>query len=100
MLVQQIYDPAKLPSAVWQLFFNQVELFFNNNPVKYQTVNLKSGGAIKRVIIGSYTYLEQNPHSSSQYGIMARNGHKIIWIIHFPTGRYVGKVVDGRVTKI
>ena len=100
MLTQKVYDSAHLPGAVWQLFFNDVELFFDNEKCVPTTVHLRSGGTIKRLTIGHYTYLEQNPHSTSEYGRLARAGHKILWIIHFPTQRYVGRVVDGKVTQI
>ena len=100
MLTQNIFDPTKLPSAVWQLFFLGAELSYNNTPVKVHIVKMKAGGTIKRVTIGDYTYLEQNPNSVSQYGRMARAGHRILWIIHFPTERYVGRVIDGEVRKL
>jgi hypothetical protein len=100
LLQQNVYDSRKLPSAVWYLFFCNVALLYQNFPVQVSTVNLKSGGTIKRTQIGDYTYLEQNPHSVSQYGKMAREGHKILWIIHHPTDRYVGRVIDGKVEKL
>lgn len=100
LLQQNIYDSTKLPYAVWCLFFIGVKLFWQNEEVKVDRVHLKSGGTIKRTTIGQYTYSEQNPHSYSQYGKMAREGHKILWIIHYPTDRYVGRVMDGKVEKL
>ena len=61
---------------------------------------MRSGGRIKRVTVGDYTYLEQNPNSGSKYAQLVKQGHKIIWIIHHPTGRYVGKVMDGKVEQL
>jgi len=67
MLSQQIFDATRLPSAVWALMFNNVELYYQNKKVEVRLVNLSAGGTIKKVIVGDFTYLEQNPHSSSQY---------------------------------
>jgi hypothetical protein len=100
MLSRQVFDSTQLPAAVWQHFFHNCELYYQNDLYQSTKVNLKSGGEIKKLTIGHYTYLEQNPHSTSEWGRMARLGHKILWIIHYPTQRYVGRVVDGKVTQI
>ena len=99
MLCQSVYDPERLPAAVWSLIFNNVQLTYQNNPVKVQVVKMRSGGEIKKVTIGDFTYLEQNPNSSSKYGEMARRGQHILWIIH-SSGKYVGRVIGGKVERL
>ena len=41
--------------------------------------------------------LEQNPDTGSHWAQLAREGHKVMQFL--VAGRYVGNVVDGRVTK-
>jgi len=40
--------------------------------------------------------LEQNPNTNSRWAQLARKGHKVMQFLH--AGRYVGVVVDGKVT--
>jgi len=102
MLSRQVYDPAQLPAAVWQHFFHNCELYYQNE--RYQATKVKMsfkiGGEVKKLTIGHYTYLEQCSHSTSVWGRLANAGHRILWITHIPSGKLVGRVVDGKVAQI
>lgn len=95
-----IWDSKKLPQAVFNLFFNRKAVTYKGKLLKTKQVMLKAGGTIKKIKIGDYVYLEQNPHTSSSYASAARNGKKIMWIIYSPSHTYVGRVVDGKVTRL
>jgi hypothetical protein len=56
---------------------------FQPSGVRY--VNL-SGGAI---------LVEQNPNKRSQWAMLARQGHRIAWVMR--DGEYLARVVDGEV---
>jgi hypothetical protein len=92
--------PSELPLAIWKLFFAGEKVFYKNQELRTKYVNLKSGGTIKKIQVGEYLYLEQNPNSGSRYAAMSKQGHNILWIIHQPTNKYIGKVVDEKVEKL
>ncbi len=48
---------------------------------------------LRVVELGSLTFLEQNPEKNSVWGRLAREGHRILWIIE--DGDYVAQVHDG-----
>jgi hypothetical protein len=48
---------------------------------------------IRFFTVDDYTFLNQNPEKNSVWGRLARDGHKIMWIIE--DGDYVGQVRDG-----
>jgi hypothetical protein len=48
---------------------------------------------LRFVKIDKYTFLEQNPSKSSRWAKMAREGHRILWIL--VGRRYLGQVRDG-----
>ena len=97
----QIQCQQSLPEAVFVLFFRGKPICYKGNPLQIETLRLRSGkGTLKKTKVGSYLYVEQNPNSGSKFAQMAKKGHQILWIIHEPTGRYVGKVVDREVTKL
>lgn len=95
-----ITSPLELPLAIWKLFFSGEKIIYKNQDLKIKYINLRSGGTIKKVQVGEYVYLEQNPNSGSRYAQMSKQGHKILWIIHQPTNKYIGKVMDGKAEKI
>ena len=53
-----------------------------------------SRSKVKYVNIGGYTFIEQNPKKSSRWGKMAREGHKIMWVMK--GRRYLVQVKDGK----
>lgn len=97
----QIADARFLPISAWHIFFMNAIVFYQGRQLVAKDVILRSGlGKLKKLVVGDYTYLEQNPFSGSKYAKMAQEGAKILWIIHTKTGKYVGKVMDGRVEKL
>ena len=48
---------------------------------KVYLVERTSRANLRLVKIDRYTFLEQNPSTSSQWAKMAREGHKILWVL-------------------
>lgn len=70
-------------------------IFSDDKMVEYgdkQRTIKHSARGLRFVVIGRYTFLEQNPKKNSVWGKLARDGHKILWIIE--DGDYVGQVRD------
>ena len=49
--------------------------------------------SLRFLIVECYTFLEQNPEKNSVWGKMAKEGHRILWVIE--DGDYIGQVRDG-----
>ncbi|WP_372366270.1 toll/interleukin-1 receptor domain-containing protein [Candidatus Uabimicrobium sp. HlEnr_7] len=60
---------------------------------QYWVKKYKSNG-VHFVDIKPYRFLEQNPNKPSQYGKMAKAGHKVIWVTK--NGNYFARWVDGQ----
>ena len=61
------------------------------NGVEYR-IELTPRAKVRRVMIGGLSFLEQNPKKSSKWAVMAREGHKIMWVMK---GRsYIAQVRD------
>ena len=41
--------------------------------------------------------IEQNPEKTSRWGILAREGHRVVQVRDVELGKYVAAVVDGKV---
>lgn len=86
--------------AVWRAALaeggKKVELDGQNFAVRetprkrLREVDFVFGGQVLRGV-------EQNPETGSHWAQLAREGHKVMQFL--VAGRYVGNVVDGRVTK-
>ena len=48
---------------------------------------------LRIVEAGKFVFLEQNPEKDSRFGVMARQGKKILWVIE--DGDYAAFVIDG-----
>lgn len=59
-----------------------------------------AGGAVQALDVGPYRFITQNPNKSSQWGELARRGHRVAWAIHQPDNRWLYRIVDGEVTKL
>jgi len=46
-----------------------------------------------------YQAIEQNPEKSSQWGKLARDGHRVVQFRDLLTQRYVAVAVDGKVSR-
>ena len=60
---------------------------------KFRTVRFVMEG-------GEYQAIEQNPEKPSRWGKLAREGRRVVQIRDVASGKYVGVVVDGKVTDI
>jgi hypothetical protein len=59
---------------------------------KFRTVRFEIGGR-------EYQAIEQNPEKPSRWGKLAREGHRVVQVRDVASGKYVGVVVDGKVTE-
>ena len=59
---------------------------------RFRTVRFVMGGK-------GYQAIEQNPEKPSRWGQLAREGHRVVQFRDVGTGKYVGVVVDGKVTE-
>jgi len=55
-----------------------------------------AGGKVRGMDVGNWRFVEQNPNTKSRWAERARNGEKIMWVIHKPTNKYAARVVEGR----
>lgn len=94
--------PHQLPLAAYLLFFEEgFNFIYKGQPLQVHTVHLRSGaGTIKKLQTGDFVYLEQNLHSGSSWAHRAQDGDKILWVIHEPTGKYVGRVLNGKLERL
>jgi hypothetical protein len=60
---------------------------------KTRRIKRTSRQGLRFLIVDEYTFLEQNPEKNSVWGKMAKDGHKILWIIN--EGNYIGQIRDG-----
>jgi hypothetical protein len=60
---------------------------------KTRKIKRTSRQGLRFLILDGYTFLEQNPEKNSVWGKMAKDGHKILWIIN--EGNYIGQIRDG-----
>lgn len=65
-------------------------------------INIQRGahGKVKYLDLGSYRFVTQNPDKPSLYGQLARQGHKILWVIYQPTNQWLARVYDGELQKL
>ena len=59
---------------------------------RLRTVRFLMGGT-------EYQAIEQNPEKPSRWGKLAREGHRVVQVRDLSTQKYVGAVVDGKVTE-
>lgn len=56
-----------------------------------------ANGACFALDVGEFRFITQNPYKSSKWGLLAREGKQISWLIHQPTNRWIARVVEGEV---
>ena len=57
-------------------------------------------GHIKAVDLGGFRFIGQNPNKNSKWAKLAREGHKILWVIRLSDNVWAGRVVDGQTTQL
>jgi hypothetical protein len=55
---------------------------------------------VRYVDLGRFRFMTQNPIKPSLWGRMAREGHKITWVIHQPTNAWIARVVNGKLVRL
>jgi len=97
----KVDSPSMLPYAAYLTLFTKTRAFYNGRLLRSLIGTTPMGRAIRCVDVGDYRYIEQdNLSSNSEWALMARKGHHILWVVHRPTGKVVGKVVDGTTTRL
>jgi len=84
-------DLGELATKAYETIFNNKKSVEING--KIYRVRRTSSRGLRFLIIEGYTFLEQNPEKNSVWGNLAKDGHKILWIIE--DGDYIGQVRDG-----
>lgn len=73
------------------------------------SVTLRDGTKIERTTKGQrigcfettrFLFIEQNKNKSSKHGRLAKDGHKIMWVIRKDDNKYIGKVENGTLYRL
>jgi hypothetical protein len=87
--IEEVEEVARL---VYEAIFQDmpsVEIGGEEYPIKKT-----SKSKVRLVEYDSFTYIEQNPHKSSQWAKEAQEGHQIMWVMR---GRqYLARIRDGK----
>jgi hypothetical protein len=59
---------------------------------RFRTVRFVMGG-------NEYQAIEQNPQKPSRWGLLAREGHRVVQFRDLTSGKYVAVVADDKVTE-
>ena len=63
------------------------------------TLSFKEG-SVRAVDLMGYRFITQNPQKETRWGLMARDGARITWVVKETDKQYVGRVVDGEYTEL
>jgi len=87
--IDKVEEVARLVyDAIFQ-DMSSVEIGGEECPIKKT-----SKSKVKLVEYGGFTYIEQNPHKSSQWAKEAQEGHQIMWVMQ--GRRYLARIRDGK----
>ena len=81
---------------IYDLIFNESS-GFSENAGSYDITSTKRGLRKVETNEGDWLYIEQNPHTNSKWARLAKDGHKIMWVIFKPLSIYVVRVADGKI---
>jgi len=73
------------------IFSNQKEITINGKTFKRR---IFTGRSLRGFDINKWRYIEQNPAKSSEFGLRAKKGAKIMWIIRTTDNFWAGRVED------
>jgi hypothetical protein len=93
----KVNDKKALPLLAWMVMFGRAKGYYLDKELKLTFFKTFRGGWLKKISFKEKTYLQQNPYTSSKYANLARKGHMILWIVDNSTGKYNGRVEDGKV---
>jgi hypothetical protein len=77
-------------STIFDTIFDRLDSVEIKGEVYLISQTLKS--KVRLVEKDGYTYIEQNPHMSSKWAQLARDGHQILWVMQ--GRRYLAQVKD------
>ena len=95
-----IKDPTLLPKACYSSMFLGTKIAYLGKALSSRIVQGKGGKLMRAIEVGDYLYVAQDLYKDSKWASLARAGHKILWVVHRPSATVVGKVVDGKVTRL
>jgi hypothetical protein len=87
-MVQNLHEKAL--KAYEAIFGNQktIEIDGRMIPMGYSSVQ-----GLRKFNVDGYNYIEQNPDKGSSWAKMAREGHRVMWVMK--GRRYLAQVRDG-----
>ena len=96
----KLNDPLFLPSACFAVMFMNTRILYKGKLLSSSIIPNIKGKLLRAIEVGDYLYISQELFENTHWAKLARSGHKILWVVNRPTGKVVGKVVNGKVTKI
>lgn len=89
-----------LPLAIYKHLFDHTRVMYKGKLISSRILTDSRGRVHRGVRIGNFIYIQQNKLQNNHYGKIARQGQNIVWVIHAPSKKVVGKVVDGKTARI
>jgi len=97
----KVEDPKMLPYAIYLSMFFGTRILYKGKLLSSRIKLNTKGRLIRAIEVGSCIYIEQEKYGNNTiWAKKAREGHQILWVVHKPTKRVVGKVVNGHVSKL
>jgi hypothetical protein len=97
----KIEDSKLLPGALYLSTFFKTRVLYKGKLLAGRILPGPKNQALKAIEVGDYLYIEQEKYGqNTKWAALARSGHNILWIVHKPTWKTVGKVVNGEITKL
>jgi len=98
--VANVTEASMLPKAAWMVMFGNMRVMYKGALLTSNIVRSTKGKLLRAIEVGDYLYIEQEKFEQTHWAEMARKGNKILWIVHKPTAKLVGKVVNSVVQKL
>ena len=75
---------------------------FGNKPavIGGKSFALKKVEGLRRYDVGNILFIEQNSKKATPWGYLAREGHKIMWVIDKKWNDYIARVDNGKITNL
>jgi len=99
-LVLKLKDPTLLPSACFATMFMGTRVLYKGKLLASSIVPNLKNQLVRTIKVGDFLYVAQEQFEDSKWAELARAGHKILWIVHQPTSKVIGKVINGKVTRL
>lgn len=93
-------QPSLLPTACFASMFMGTRVLYKGKLISSRIMSNPKGQLVRGIEVGDYLYLGQELFEDTPWAKQARAGRKILWIVHRPSAKVIGKVVDGKVTRL